>query len=78
MNRRLTRIHPNVGGAGTRIVEFRDGPRLLSGAVAKLAEADSYPTMTYQQWLNEVVTKKNEQRYVRQVMNQVRASHFAQ
>lgn len=80
VDRRPTRrIHPSIGGdAASRIVEFRDGPQLLSGDLASLAEADAYPTMTYQQWLSGVVTERTEQRYVRQALNQARASHFAQ
>ena len=72
------RIHPQTGDGEYRIVTFRDGPQLLPSAFAGMADAASYPDLTYQEWIHQVANQKNEARIVGQAISSVRAGHFAQ
>ncbi len=78
MDRQPSRIHPQIGDSGERrIVTFRDGPRLLPDAFAGMADVDSYPDLTYQEWIHRVANKKIEARAMSQAIGLARAGHFA-
>lgn len=78
MDRQPTRIHPQIGDGENRIVTFRDGPQLLPSAFVGLADADSYPDLTYQEWIHRVANKKIEARIVGQALGMARTGRFAQ
>lgn len=71
-------MNPQVGDGEGRIVTFRDGPQLMPQAFAQLADADAYPTLTYQQWIKEFANRKIEAQVVGQAISQARTGHFAQ
>ena len=51
-------------GSENRIVTFRDGPQLLPFEFVTFADSDSYPDLTYQEWIHRVVNKKIESNHV--------------
>ena len=77
MGRQPTRIHPQSGDGESRSVTFRDGPQLLPDVFAGLADADSYPDLTYQEWIHRVANKKIEARTTSRAVGLARAGHFA-
>lgn len=77
MSRQPRRITPQSGEGKARVVTFRDGPRCLSDAFAGLADTDVYPDLTYQEWVHQVVNRKNAMQAVNQAIGRVRAGHFA-
>ena len=76
MDRQPTRIHPQTGDGESRIVTFRDGPRLLPDVFTKLADADEYPDLTYQEWIHRVANRKIEACVMGQALSLARAGHL--
>lgn len=60
----------------SRIVAFRDGPRLVPDYLTKEITADTYPDLTFQEWVNKVANKQMETRAVGQALGLMRLSHF--
>lgn len=78
VDRQPTRVHPQSGDGGNRIVTFRDGPQLMPQVFVGFANTDSYPDLTYQEWIKQVANKKMERQVVNRAISQVRAAHFVQ
>lgn len=76
VDRQPTRVHPQSGDGGNRIVTFRDGPQLMPQVFVRFADTDSYPNLTYQEWITQVANKKMEGQFANRAMSQVRAAHF--
>jgi hypothetical protein len=75
---RPSRIHPAAGQAteSVRVIKFRDGARLLPDHLENCADADEYPDLTYDEWVNQVANKSIAQRSVDGALGLLRIAHF--
>lgn len=59
-----------------KIVTFRDGPRLVPDYLAKFVVADSYPDLTFQEWVHKEADKQMESQAVGRALGLLKLSHF--
>ncbi len=60
-----------------KIVRFRDGARHLPDFLAALADEDSYPDLTFQEWMEQSANKQLEGQVMSKAIGSLVQSHFA-